>query len=113
MSPIINVHVDHLKPYEGRNQPHNWLNIVDESNLTDFPDISYNDLSNVLDQTENENNDLSNILDRAEHESLVTNEASDNGLVQGQDKNILNANMPLIRSRRERPIKPRQVWSPS
>ena len=113
VSPIINVHVNHLKPYEGRNQPHNWLNIVDESNLTDFPDISYNDLSNVLDQTENENNDLSNILDRAENESVVTNEASDNGVVQGQDKNIQNANMPLIRSRRERPIKPRQVWSPS
>ena len=53
-SPIINVHVDHLKPYEGRNQPHNLLNIVDESNLTDFPSISYNDLSNVLNRTENE-----------------------------------------------------------
>ena len=37
-SPVISVHVDHLKPYVGRNPPQSWLQIDDEDDLPDADD---------------------------------------------------------------------------
>ena len=34
-SPVISVHVDHLKPYVGRNPPQSWLQSDDEDDLSD------------------------------------------------------------------------------
>ena len=36
---IFNVHVDHLKPYEGRNPPVNWLNLQ-EFDISEVSEIS-------------------------------------------------------------------------
>ena len=51
-SPIINVHVDHLKPYEGQNQPRDWGNNLDDSKLSDISDITNINLSDIQ-NTEN------------------------------------------------------------
>ena len=99
-SPVLNLHVDHLKPYEGRNQPRNWLNELDN---TSIEDMSYAANTDILD-----------ITDRSEHEDPEIDSTSiqiptnPNEAVHKQ-----NPDIPQIRSRRERQIKPRQIWSPS
>ena len=99
-SPVLNLHVDHLKPYEGRNQPRNWLNELDN---TSIEDMSYAANSIILD-----------IRDRSEHEDPEIYSTSIQIPTNSNEAvHKLNPDIPQIMSRRERQIKPWQIWSPS
>ena len=92
--PIINVHVDHIKPYEGETELRNWL-------------------------VQSEGNDQARLSVNGETEDEQINESTEETL--DADRNVdteylqaaAHSQRPVIRSRRERKIKPKQIWSPS
>lgn len=54
----INVHVDHLKPYEGCNQPDNWLHVSTGSSADISDPEEYNNhFESEFDKTVNDNID--------------------------------------------------------
>lgn len=99
-SPVLNLHVDHLKPYEGRNQPRNWLHETDNTSIENMSDAG--------------NTDIPDMTDRSEHEDPETDSMSVQTPTNTNEAvRKHNPDIPEIRSRRERQIKPRQIWSPS
>ena len=98
-SLVLNLRVDHLKPYEGRSQPRNWLNETDNTNIADLSHAA--------------NTGPSNITDRAEHDCEIDRMTTPTPTCNNETVNRQTSDIPEIRSRRERQIKPRQIWSPS
>ncbi|MCG8044659.1 MAG: hypothetical protein N0E48_03065, partial [Candidatus Thiodiazotropha endolucinida] len=115
----VNVHVDHIKPYEGKNAPESWLTDIDTSNVAnDNPSISNGDLSDMVESEiplpyestniSNENPANADKMQRYEDESLDCSKQSN----QPDNDKRPTTGLPTIRSRRERAVKPRQIWSP-
>ena len=137
-SPIVNAHVDDMKPYEGQNPPQSWLNndynlsasvdehviLSQESNDSHFQNGPFFDHLNTSERVEDDSklNDESfnDILPfRPNDESIISDP------VQMQNKPVAcpsvhpqtnvqrKAGVPIIRSRRKRGVRPRQFRSPS
>ena len=124
--PILNVHVDDLKPYEGQTPPNNWLR--EQEHIA--PQVGQDDVNDTQPNAQNENTNTKNVveegLDTVELETsqnISTNMGNDqnNGLesleidVTSEPRTGHSRNrneIPIIRSLRERPVKPRQIWSP-
>ena len=87
-SPIINVHVDHLKPYESQNQSRDWLNNLYESNVSDISGITNTNLSDIPNTENTENSEIGDILEQ-------------NPTSEAQSRNIHYPEVLIIRSRRE------------
>ena len=87
-SPIINVHVDHLKPYESQNQSRDWLNNLYESNVSDISDITNTNLPDIPNTENTENSEIGDILEQ-------------NPTSEAQSRNIHYPEVLIIRSRRE------------
>ena len=83
----INVHVDHLKPYEGRNPPRNWLS-----------DVSENNNQNV------ENSSQGHLLE-------LSNNSEENSFTDNDVNTVENPATP-VRTRVGRVVKPRNRYSP-
>lgn len=140
--PIINVHVDDIKPYQGETTPASWLS--ESENLeAEFSQNQDNSVLNrntslaneqndslIADQTESNdhqyitlNTDSSTGTTNSQHEEQIpfaeenetlTSESEENTNTHGSVQNHIRQNqVPIIRSRRERPVKPKQIWSPS
>ena len=138
-SPVLNFSVDDLKPYEGTNPPNNWLSeqTTIEENPTDISTAAHEGVTQTLELEHEELSpneasvDLTPEVDSPDLQSQnisVSQNASDSyGLTQPSGHSSFpNTNMPsaptqsrqttgipIIRSRRERVVKPLQLWSPS
>ena len=138
-SPVLNFSVDDLKPYEGTNPPNNWLSeqTTIEENPTDISNAAHESVTQTLELEHEELSpneasvDFTPEIDSPDSQSQnisVSQNASDSyGLTQpSAHSSFPNTNMPsaptqsrqttgipIIRSRRERVVKPRQLWSPS
>ena len=134
LSPVLNISVDDLKRYEGRNQPQSWLHDLDNTTASEPPNNSFG--------YQTPDNNLSG-HQASGSSSSITNESSialgdedpipqDISAAQEGEINLNNTHehsnfspsstqnaqrripgVPIIRSRRARVVKPREVWSPS
>ena len=142
VKPIINVYVDDIKPYQGETTPASWLS-ESENLEAEFGQNKDNSVlgdntaaaneqndSLVADQTESNdhqygtlNTDSSTSTTNSQHEEQIpfseenetlTSESETSTNHYGSLQNHIKQNqVPIIRSRRERPFKPKQIWSPS
>lgn len=111
--PVINVHVDHMKPYQGEIKPTSWLETpLGEENSSSHQNMEIENEELPL----NLDNELSgnSLFEQAEHEntSFTSPDIGTPDKIEMQDNLVRPSQMPTIRSRRERLIKPRQIWSP-
>ncbi|MCG8096512.1 MAG: DDE-type integrase/transposase/recombinase [Candidatus Thiodiazotropha endolucinida] len=168
--PVINVHIDDIKPYEGELTPTSWLNELEHTDTSVSQDKNHVEKDGYIDLSETESSELaSHEIQSSEHtdpldsmsntsvlddsidkentinsendltctnlnthtnsgqkgnqNELSSNESIRETLVPESDNGTLNEccrmknkvrqnRMPVIRSRRERPIKPKEIWSP-
>ena len=103
--PIIDVHVDDLKPYENEVTPDSWLDEQESQETAEINENSANDETNESFEIDSDHN-TSATLPNAE--SLL-----DESIIRVPVKEpVKRTQVPVIRTRRERPIKPKQIWSP-
>ena len=101
----VNVHVDHLKPYEGSGQPRDWT--IEEDNPGDPDDPEPPDTDDEY-STDGEA-DATLVAAESEPELGLEKESA-----PGATSNRTETAIPYVpRSRRERRVKPREVFSPS
>ena len=112
--PVVNVHVDHLKPYQGQNTPDSWL----EENETVVAGNDQTDTGMSIDEENQAEHNLNSEIDRTSLTELPeyqeTNIAADT--LGNQTKTKIQKKqdqIPVIQSRRDRLVKPKQIWSPS
>ena len=127
--PILNVHVDHIKSYQGEFPPANWLPEDETSNQKEG---SLNEAIHPNNIDPDEVSDQSEILDNETtdvNQSTLNEQSNQNDItIQGENRDTharawlttnqtvckkITSEIPTIRSRRERPVKPRHCWSPS
>ena len=54
-SPVLNISVDGMKPYEGRNQPQSWLHDQDDTIVSGPLNSSLGHQSDIMQASENSN----------------------------------------------------------
>ena len=132
LSPVLNISVNDMKPYEGRNQPKSWLHDSDETLASEPSNDSLGNQSDVVQASGNSDHALNESSVTSEHEDPIPHDISTTQNQEidtpqntqsstNQNQEIDNPQntqrqmpgIPIIRSRRERVFKPRQMWSPS
>ena len=148
-SPVLNISVDDMKPYEGRNQPQSWLHDLDDTIASGPLNNSLGPQLDLMQTSENSNSVPNENAVTLENEDLISQDISiqtsenynsvpnENSVTFGNEDHISQEisaaqgreidksqnppqstqthipGIPIIRTRRERVVKPRQRWSPS
>ena len=103
--PIIDVHVDDLKPYENEVTPDSWLDEQESQETAEINENSANDETNESFEIDSDHN-TSATLPNAE--SLL-----DESIIRVPVKEpVKRTQVQVIRTRRERPIKPKKYGPP-
>ena len=103
-----------MKPYQGQNTPDSWL----EENETVVAGNDQTDTGMSIDEENQAEHNLNSEIDKTTLTELPeyqeTNIAADT--LGNQTKTKIQKKqdqIPVIRSRRDRLVKPKQIWSPS